>query len=102
MNYNPQQLLNHFHPAEYDIRTINCNYSGGGIRHSIFKDGKMIINQLTISPHGYAPSHLGYLNMKYFQIKDLRPEEISNINKSKTMRISNLSFNRLQQLLAMI
>ena len=102
MDLNPQQLLNIFQTAEHDILAINCNYPGGGIRYTISRNGEMIINQLTISPNGYAPSHLGYLNMKYFHIRDLTPEEISNINKSKTMRISNLTFNRLQQLLAMI
>ena len=77
-------------------------FPGRGKRHGFKSGGKMVVNQLTITEDlDYTPTPCcwGYLFMNRFLVGDLRHEEIHNINKSKTMRIHSITFERLVELL---
>ena len=79
-------------------------FPGRGRRHGFYTEsGSMVMNQITLTEDpNYTPTRCcwGYLNMKNFRIQDLTAEEISKINKSKTLAIEgNITFARLIELL---
>lgn len=109
MNRSPSQILEAMRDRGYIIREGEHlgDFPGQGRRHSVYyqtPEGKkvMIINQITITGdtrHTPPRSYYGYLKMNKFKIEDLTHEEISNINKSKTMSIHGITFERLEELL---
>ena len=79
-------------------------FRGRGHRHGFYTEsGSMVVNQITLTEdpnYNPPPCYSGYLNMKNFRIQDLTAEEISKINKSKTLAIKgNITFARLVELL---
>ena len=109
MNRSPSQILDAMRDRGYIIREGEHigYFPGQGRRHSVYyrtPEGKkvMIINQITITGdtrHTPPRSYYGYLKMKNFRIEELTHEEIGNINKSKTMSIYGITFERLEELL---
>ena len=109
MNRSPSQILDALRERGYTIKRGGHvdDFPGQGRRHSVCyrtPEGKniVIIDQLTITGDtSYTPprSYFGYLKMKNFRIEELTHEEIGNINKSKTMSIHGITFERLEELL---
>jgi len=109
MNHSPSQILEEMRVRGSFIQEgrHRGDFPGQGRRHSVYyrhpNGGKeMIINQLTVTEdtrYDSPRSYFGYLKMNKFRIEDLTPEEIRNINKSKTMPIHGITFERLIELL---
>jgi len=90
-----------------EIYNYLCTYTGttgspggprsGGPRYSFSKNRVVIVNHLV--PTSKSPNSRGYLNMKSFRVGDLSHEEIQHINKSQTMQIHSITFERFKELI---
>ena len=103
MDKTPRELKNYFdnrYPGGH--YPGQCLYAGRGRRHGFKSHGVNVVNQITITEdpnYNPTPCCWGYLYMKRFLVDVLTPQEIHNINKSKTMRIHSITFERLVELL---
>jgi len=104
MDKTPRELKTYFdnrYPGGHIPAQHQGLYPGRGRRHRFKSHGENVVDQLTITEdldYNPPPCYWGYLYIE--RVLDvLTPKEIHNINKSKTMRIDSITFERLVELL---
>ena len=102
LNTHPDINLKSISKLKYSQPNIADRNYGKRITYEV--KGKCIINQIIPShiTHNPSSSEWGYINTKLLPDNILTEKEKKNINKSGTLRIHSIKFNRLIELISII